>query len=1807
MTRDIVMSKSTSNSDSASKQKQLDRLSVPQKEDSGTESGEDLRLIAAGLRDSLQLQSDSNLIEEVTTALTRLELSLKEGKNIPVDGSKREALLALVARLQTGLTSRDTAINSVNMADNGGQFDETSSPEVDDQRASRQRFARRRNRNSRHTVGVSREELADARRYMEDMQLIENISNCTTPESGLAANANTPPQWFPIEKNPSSGAILTSSSSSTLYRPNQFVPTQLKNSTACLNGDTLTTHRENDSQKSKRPLSGNFTVSFQPNPTVADPVPIVSTKHEEQMEYQANGNVSPDSGYKSNRFQNKKQLMKRANTIDIPKTKKYNPDFDTDSDPEDKTPQLGLKRTLQVNVKHKVRNVVPPFVPKTENDHKFLAFINKQSAKPGLGWTGSRSVSNWTNKFGNLKHTFEVGVAAQVTTGKPPQAPGHVPHSSSKSYWQKQVASQDHIQQQQQQQYLQYQQQQQRQQQLQLQRQQQQQLAQQQQLQRSQHEEHERLRRMERERLERERIELDRQERQRLERERQERDRLEREYYEREIMERERLAAAQHAAMPSMTVPKPAPVNKFQHAPQSVFRPIDNNDMHGHNIFKPIPQLPQKLNTWQPPSITNKPQSAPVQLTPASPQFLTTKQSVNGTHVTSPSSTASSPIGLPWVAKPAVDNSDFRKKAHTFEERSQNDNRQPSYLQRHHSLRSPKVNQPQMDEYKKRPSLPSAADPYMAVQSQYVPQQQQQPQVYASTTDIYAAPPPPTNISFTYADLARTNNYKSYPCLPSAIETSITADYVRQRESSLTDPHATPLILTSSNPTYEPPADNQVYYNNAPPARQFDYASPMDSAPTSPSILTMPQTDYTDDDLDSDNLMEYRAETRVMGKPQSQTAITIRDRRTAHASDDEVFGKNSRNAQNLLHTMRNLGKSGNGLAKVKKEPARKVESPKACLSPDGRSYQAPIVEPLFPQVTNFEPNRTPEYIQNSIKAPAQSKQKKSRPKTPPKPSPQMDRSLQLSRNQEKYRSDQQLYLEKTKYLNENKAQVQQQEVQYQTVSVSNTSSSNSIPYKSETQTAYVVTYPVEDIHENQYTQQHPTSLPLQRNRNISENSSASSSMSHNLPSPGTSWTPNPIHTVDEILPQPNQSRKTVDVKSLPQNNYNQQAYAAPQTQPKSQNVPQSKPQVAPKPAVISAQYAPLPESQPNYHQKPPTQPPPQTQLPAQERQQQPPLQTTPALPKAKATPKLTTRSQTLTSSSQSQTLEQTYAYQPSQMALPKQRGFDAAITPLQAQNRVLSQQSLVSSKQRKFEHKQDEQLQLNELRRKSLGNVYDVQQQQRKAAYMSETKTVVTQEYKSSAPEDTPDIVKSSLPKEDMPILKKFGPPQRHHYVPNSYQSPTANTQTQKFESSTKVIKNTQHQIVQHSTLTKKPSIVEIPATPQPDEDLIPRNIVFNNISAFTSMSRRQDEHEHPHVDAHPRTNRLSKSDSWNHIVQMQNQANTQQPATSPKFGNSVGSSGSELRRTKSGHTLNVRMYEAGIDKTQVGEKQRTVEAYFTGKKSPNPIGGGETVEMRSAITTATTSTASTGSKKSTINRHKTSEKISASRKSLSAVTSNGMPTAAAVATTVLGEQQATSTTEKTETKEKDGAVVTTTTKVTTRTVTGASNSAAKPVSPFAKFRQLDKQNSQQSPKSPTTPTTPGGTASPSGSARIFQFTDPALNARAATVKEQLLQWCQSKTQEYENVQITNFSASWSDGLAFCALIHHFLPDAFDYSKLTPKNRRQNFELAFTVADEKAGIAPLLDVEDMVEMKRPDWKCVFIYVQSIYRRFRNCQ
>merc|ERR1712062_196914 len=108
-----------------------------------------------------------------------------------------------------------------------------------------------------------------------------------------------------------------------------------------------------------------------------------------------------------------------------------------------------------------------------------------------------------------------------------------------------------------------------------------------------------------------------------------------------------------------------------------------------------------------------------------------------------------------------------------------------------------------------------------------------------------------------------------------------------------------------------------------------------------------------------------------------------------------------------------------------------------------------------------------------------------------------------------------------------------------------------------------------------------------------------------------------------------------------------------------------------------------------------------------------------------------------------------------------------------------------------------------------------------------------------------------------------------------------------------------------------------------------------------------------------------------------------------------------------------------------------------------------------------------------------------------------------------------------------------------------------------------------------------------------------------SSAKEVILSWVQERTNTYPNLKVTNFSSSWNNGLAFCALIHYYYPEAFEYDKLDPKNRKYNFDLAFKSAEKYADICPLLDVEDMFMFEKPDWKCVFTYVQSFYRRFRN--
>lgn len=110
----------------------------------------------------------------------------------------------------------------------------------------------------------------------------------------------------------------------------------------------------------------------------------------------------------------------------------------------------------------------------------------------------------------------------------------------------------------------------------------------------------------------------------------------------------------------------------------------------------------------------------------------------------------------------------------------------------------------------------------------------------------------------------------------------------------------------------------------------------------------------------------------------------------------------------------------------------------------------------------------------------------------------------------------------------------------------------------------------------------------------------------------------------------------------------------------------------------------------------------------------------------------------------------------------------------------------------------------------------------------------------------------------------------------------------------------------------------------------------------------------------------------------------------------------------------------------------------------------------------------------------------------------------------------------------------------------------------------------------------------------------------ASGIKQILLEWCRSKTIGYKKIDIQNFSSSWSDGMAFCALVHSFFPEAFDYDALSPSNPKENFEMAFTTAEKLAQCDRLIEVDDMLLMgRKPDPMCVFTYVQSLYNHLRR--
>lgn len=76
-----------------------------------------------------------------------------------------------------------------------------------------------------------------------------------------------------------------------------------------------------------------------------------------------------------------------------------------------------------------------------------------------------------------------------------------------------------------------------------------------------------------------------------------------------------------------------------------------------------------------------------------------------------------------------------------------------------------------------------------------------------------------------------------------------------------------------------------------------------------------------------------------------------------------------------------------------------------------------------------------------------------------------------------------------------------------------------------------------------------------------------------------------------------------------------------------------------------------------------------------------------------------------------------------------------------------------------------------------------------------------------------------------------------------------------------------------------------------------------------------------------------------------------------------------------------------------------------------------------------------------------------------------------------------------------------------------------------------------------------------------------------------LLQWAQNRTQGYKGVNVKDYTKSWADGLAYCALLASYRPDLINFASLDASNPKANIALAYRAA-KQIGIVELLDEED---------------------------
>lgn len=358
-------------------------------DDSGTESGEEV---------------NQKILVQVQGALANLESALPA-----LDPLRRSSVVELLTKLQTSLK-----LSTPSLADNNGNKPTPPPRKCWNKKASSCR-------QDRHTVGVSSEELQDARRWLEEngyaaeaSSSTQNtaVSACSTPRSYDVGPSCTPQKTFrPVKFVPPPPKRMHYTED---YIPEPSKQSLQNNSFACPPLQHGIVEDLDKRRKSTTTTTTTMTSNRRDSTDSSSSGDVLSDDDDDRSGVSSAQRLlqiaSNDHGRKYR--QGKRVKLKRGGSASCSA-----PDDDHSS---------GDEYIYRPSSKGSLGGGVPPFKPKTANDKKYLALLQQQAKDDEMGSSpsaynplhGKLQGNNWGNRFGRIKTTFEKGGMATELPNK---------------------------------------------------------------------------------------------------------------------------------------------------------------------------------------------------------------------------------------------------------------------------------------------------------------------------------------------------------------------------------------------------------------------------------------------------------------------------------------------------------------------------------------------------------------------------------------------------------------------------------------------------------------------------------------------------------------------------------------------------------------------------------------------------------------------------------------------------------------------------------------------------------------------------------------------------------------------------------------------------------------------------------------------------------------------------------------------------------------------------------------------------------------------------------------------------------------------------------------------------------------------------------------------------------------------------------------------------------------------------------------------------------------------------------------------